>query len=77
MARVTESRAPIEWEELRGRLRRRITEAIDLIAILVQDAVILLAGFVAEFAYEHWLHSSHPFFGFEVSAARHRNTPCF
>src|SRR5439155_18571812 len=42
-------------------------EVLRLIAILVQDAVILLAGFLAEFAYEHWLHSEHPFFQLAVS----------
>lgn len=52
---TTEPRAPSEWEELRGRLRHQSVEVLRLIAILVQDAVILLAGFLAEFAYEHWL----------------------
>jgi Tol biopolymer transport system component len=58
---------PGEWEELRGRLRHRVTEAIDLIAILLQDAVIVLAGFLAEFAYDRWLHSSQPFFQLAIS----------
>ena len=44
-----------------------LSEVLRLIAILVQDAVILLAGFLAEFAYEHWLQSSHPFFQLAVS----------
>lgn len=59
---TVEPRVPSEWEELRGYLRHQSVEVLRLIAILVQDAVILLAGFIAEFAYEHWLHSSHPFF---------------
>lgn len=56
-----------EWLELRGRVRHRATEVIDLITILLQDAVILLAGFLAEFAYEHWLRSTHPFFQLAIS----------
>lgn len=56
-----------EWQELRGRVRRRAVEALDLITILLQDAVILLAGFLAEFAYEHWLRSSHPLFQLAVN----------
>ena len=39
-----------EWDELRARLRQRLTQVIDLITILLQDAVILLVGFLAEFA---------------------------
>lgn len=64
-----DSRAPHsgEWEELRGRVRHRVTEALDLITILLHDAVILLVGFLAEFAYERWLHSSQPFFQFALS----------
>src|SRR4051812_46948906 len=56
-----------EWQGLRRRVRQQAVEALGLIAILVQDAVILLAGFVAEFAYEHWLHSEHPFFQLAIS----------
>lgn len=33
-----------DWDDLRHTLRHRAKEAIDLISILVQDAVILLAG---------------------------------
>ena len=64
-----ESHAPGsgEWQELRGHLRHQAVEVLRLIAILVQDAVILVAGFLAEFAYERWLHSEHPFFQFAVS----------
>ena len=66
-----EPRAPGsgEWEELRGRVRHRVAEALDLITILLQDAVILLAGFFAEFAYEKWLHSEQPFFQFAISVS--------
>ena len=56
-----------EWQELRGHVRHQAVEVVRLIAILVQDAVILLAGFLAEFAYEHWLHSEHPFFQYAIS----------
>src|SRR5579872_129505 len=56
-----------EWDELRGHVRHQTIEVLRLIAILVQDGVILLAGFLAEFAYEHWLHSAHPFFQLAVS----------
>ena len=59
--------APGDWDELRARLRQRFTQVIDLITILLQDAVILLVGFLAEFAYERWLHSSHPFFQLAIS----------
>ena len=51
-----------EWQELRGHARHQTVEVLRLILILLQDAVILVAGFLAEFAYEHWLHSSEPFF---------------
>ena len=50
------------WGDLPDRLRQRAAEAIDLISILLQDAVILLAGFLAEFASDKWFHSSHTFF---------------
>lgn len=52
---------------MRTRLRHRATEAIDIITILLQDAVILLVGFLAEFAYDRWLHSSQPFFQLAIS----------
>ena len=56
-----------EWQELRGHFRHQTVEVLRLISILVQDAVILLAGFVAEFVYERWLHSSQPFFQLAIS----------
>src|SRR6185295_6208063 len=56
-----------EWTAFGGRLRRRTIEALDLITILLQDAVILVAGFAAEFAYDRWLHSTHPFFQLAIS----------
>lgn len=58
---------PSEWQELRGHFRHQAVEVLHLVSILVQDAVILLAGFVAEFVYERWLHSSQPFFQFALS----------
>src|ERR1700674_2993372 len=61
------SHGPNEWDELRRHLRHQAVEVLRLIAILLQDAVILLAGFLAEFAYEHWLHSSQPFFQLAIS----------
>lgn len=51
-----------EWRELRGHAQHQTVEVLRLILILLQDAVILVAGFGAEFLYEHWLHSSEPFF---------------
>ena len=59
---VTRDANPGHTDGLGARLRHRAEEAIDLISILVQDAVILLAGYLAEFAYEKWLHSEQPFF---------------
>ena len=56
-----------EWQELRGHARHQTVEVLRLIIILLQDAVILVAGFLAEFAYEHWLHSSQPFFRLAIS----------
>ena len=63
----THDRASAEWGALRGRLRHRFVEAIDIITILLQDAVILVAGFLVEFAYERWLRSSHPSFQLAVT----------
>ena len=57
-----EESRPNEWQELRGHARHQTVEVLRLILILLQDAVILVAGFLAEFVYEHWLHSSQPFF---------------
>src|SRR5438067_2426734 len=59
---TAEQSNPTEWQELRGHARHQTVEVLRLILILVQDAVILIAGFGAVFAYEHWLHSEHPFF---------------
>ena len=56
-----------EWQELRGHARHQTVEVLRLIIILLQDAVILVAGFLAEFVYEHWLHSSQPFFRLAIS----------
>ncbi|MBI4465798.1 MAG: PD40 domain-containing protein, partial [Acidobacteria bacterium] len=55
------------WQELRGHAQHQTIEVLRLIFILLQDAVILVAGFVAEYVYEHWLHSEHPFFQVAVS----------
>jgi TolB-like protein/Tfp pilus assembly protein PilF len=55
-----------EWEHLRGNVRHQtvgmIEEIFALLRILLQDAVILVAGFAVEFAFEHWLHSEQPAF---------------
>ncbi|MBI4460255.1 MAG: PD40 domain-containing protein, partial [Acidobacteria bacterium] len=64
---ATEQSRSSEWQELRGHVQHQTVEVLRLIAILVQDAVILVAGFIAEYAYEHWLHSDHPFFQLAVS----------
>ncbi|MBI1954925.1 MAG: PD40 domain-containing protein [Acidobacteria bacterium] len=64
---ATEQSRSSEWQELRGHVQHQTVEVLRLIAILVQDAVILVAGFIAEYAYEHWLHSEHPFFQLAVS----------
>src|SRR5689334_6359258 len=58
---------PNEWRELRGHATHQTVEVLRLILILVQDAVILVVGFGAEFAYEHWLHSEHPFFQLAIN----------
>src|SRR5260221_11513602 len=53
---------PGDWDALRVRIPHRATESLDIITILLQDAVILVAGFITEYAYEHWLISAQPFF---------------
>lgn len=44
-----------------------MVEAIDIITILLQDAVILVAGFLVEFVYERWLQSSYPTFQLAIT----------
>ena len=44
----------------RANISKRQVEVLRLIAILLQDAVILLAGFLAEFAYEHLFEPNLP-----------------
>lgn len=60
-------RASGEWQKLRKNLRRQAVDLLSVIAIFVQDAVILVAGFLAEFAYEKWLHNPHPFVLFAIN----------
>ena len=71
--RVTEPASSVpphdsgDWDDLRRTLRHRAKEAVDLVSILVQDAVILVVGFLAEVVYERWLHSEQPFFRLAIN----------
>ena len=64
---ATEQSNPTEWQELRGHARHQAIDVIRLILILLQDAVILVVGFGAEFVYDHWLRSEHPFFQLAIN----------
>ena len=35
--------------------------------LIVESVAVMLAGFLAEFVYERWLHSSHPFFQLAIN----------
>ena len=56
---------------MRGTVRHQtvgmLGEIFALLRILLQDAIILVAGFAIEFAFEHWLHSEQPFFKLAIN----------
>jgi hypothetical protein len=56
-----------EWQELGGDVRHHTVEVLRLIMILLQDSVILIAGFAIEFIYEHYLRSTQPFFRLAIN----------